>query len=106
MGEGRVGGIRRVVHRVRKRRRMILCSHRISIHAVARMSRSRGVMMVSRVRLRKRGAIGGIGRVHDWKLSGRKRMNEDRTWFRGAPLRRSRSLWLFARVRDERRARS
>ena len=99
MREGRVRGIRRVVHRICIRRRMVLCGHGIRIYAVACMSRSRRVVMVSRVRLRKRGAIGGIGRVHDWKLGGRERMNEDRTRLRGDPL-RSRSLWFFARVRD------
>jgi len=105
MREGRMGGIRRVVHGICIRRRVVLCSHWIRIHAIGRMSRSRGVVMVSRVRLGKRGAIGGIGWIHDWKLGGRKRMNDDRTWFRGTPL-RSRSLWFFARVRDEGRARS
>lgn len=94
-----------MMHRICIRRRVVLCSHRIRIHAVARMSRSRGMVMVGRVSLRKRSTVRGIGRVHDWKLGGRKRMNDDRTCFRGAPL-RSGSLWFFARVRDERRARS
>jgi hypothetical protein len=103
MREGWMGGIRRVVHGICIRGRMVLRSHWIRIHAIARVCLRRGVRMVGRVGLRKRRAVGGIGWVHYWELCGRKGMDEDRTRFRGTPLGRSRSLWFFARVRDERR---
>jgi hypothetical protein len=85
-----MGSIRCVVHRICIRGRMILRRYGIRIHAIARVSLSRGMMMVGRVGLRKRRAVGGIGRVHYWELCGREGMDEDRTRFRGAALRRSR----------------
>lgn len=88
-----------MVHRISIWGRMVLSAHRTRIYAVARMS-LRGMVLIGWMRLREWRAIGRIGRVHGGVLGGWKRMHEDRTRVRGAPL-GGRSLWLFACVREK-----